>query len=167
MMKQLLELTPITLKDANAFVNKHHRHHKGVTCHRFAVSLIKGKRLVGVAIAGNPVARKLCDGRTIEVVRTCTVGAKNANSMLYGAIWRAARALGYVRMITYTMPEESGSSLRAVGMIEDGMTDGDSWDRPGRHRKAGRYPVGPKIRWVLWASGYPVTDRVKEKAAAA
>jgi len=39
----------------------------------------------------------------------------NANSMLYGAIWKAAKAMGYLRCITYTQADETGSSLRAVG----------------------------------------------------
>lgn len=71
--------------------------------------------------------------------------------MLYGAIWRAARALGYTRMFTYTLPEESGSSLRAIGMREDGITSGRSWDTPSRRREI-TYPCGPKVRWVLEAS---------------
>jgi hypothetical protein len=143
-----LYLAPITLRDANAFVNQNHRHHTGRRSHRFAVSVWRGKKLVGVAIAGNPVSRELCDGLTIEVSRTCTDGTKNANSMLYGAIWRAARALGYRRMLTYTLPEESGASLRAVGMREDGKTEGRPWDRPAR-RRIEKCIVGPKVRWVL------------------
>jgi hypothetical protein len=100
-----LTLSPVSLREANAFIEKHHRHHGGRRAHRFAVG-VRGPRggLRGVAIAGNPIAKALCDGRTIEVSRSCTDGTKNVNSMLYGAIWRAARALGYTRMITYTMP---------------------------------------------------------------
>lgn len=144
-----MKLAPISLRQANAFVEKHHRHHGGRRAYRFAVC-IKGPRggMKGVAIAGNPIAKALCDGLTIEVSRTCTDGTKNANSMLYGAIWRAARALGYTRMVTYTMPEESGSSLRAVGMVPDGMTEGRPWSRTKRPRTV-NYPVGPKVRWML------------------
>jgi hypothetical protein len=146
-----LSLAPISLAGANAFIRRHHRHHGGRCAHRFAVSICGPRGGVrGVAIAGNPVAKALCDGRTIEVSRTCTDGTKNANSMLYGAIWRAARALGYTRMITYTMPEESGSSLRAIGMREDGITEGRPWNRPKRPRQVD-YPVGPKVRWVVEA----------------
>jgi hypothetical protein len=70
--------------------------------------------------------------------------------MLYAAVWRAARAIGYRRMLTYTLPEESGASLRAIGMRQDGMTEGRPWDRPKRPRSA-RYPVGPKVRWIVEA----------------
>lgn len=73
--------------------------------------------LVGVAIAGRPVARALDDGLTLEVARTCTDGTRNANSMLYGAIWQAARAMGYTRCVTYTQHDESGASLRAAGWV--------------------------------------------------
>lgn len=61
------------------------------------------------------MARAFDDGLTLEVNRTCTDGAKNANSMLYGAVWRAAKAMGYKRCITYTQADESGVSLRAAG----------------------------------------------------
>lgn len=147
-----LSLSPVSLREANAFIEKHHRHHGGRRAHRFAVG-VRGPRgaLRGVAIAGNPISKALCDGRTIEVSRTCTDGSKNANSMLYGAVWRAARALGYTRMVTYTMLSESGSSLRAIGMRQDGLTEGRPWNRPKRPR-AVTYPVGPKMRWVLEAS---------------
>ncbi len=120
-----------------------------------------GGALAGVAICGNPVSKALCDGTTLEVSRTCTDGTPNANSMLYGACWRAARALGYTRMFTYTTPEESGASLRAAGWRQDGMTEGRPWDRPLRPRKA-KYPVGPKIRWVI-----ETAERAGRRAAAA
>lgn len=149
-----MKLVPITLRQANGFIREHHRHHGGRRGYRFAVGLHSGGALVGVALASNPIAKALCDGVTIEVSRTCTDGTKNANSMLYGAIWRAARALGYERMITYTTPEESGSSLRAIGMRPDGMTEGRPWDRPGRPRPQAKYPVGPKVRWVIETPEY-------------
>lgn len=38
--------------------------------------------------------------------------------MLYGAIWRAAKAMGYLVCITYTQADECGASLRAVGWIK-------------------------------------------------
>lgn len=74
-----------------------------------------GAVLVGVATAGRPVARHFDNGITLEINRTCTDGSRNANSMLYGAVWRAARAMGYCRCITYTQADESGASLRAAG----------------------------------------------------
>ena len=110
-----LDLQPITLREANAFVAQHHRHHppaRGCVC---AVAVNDGTAVRGVAIVGRPKARMLQDGFTAEVVRVATDGAHNACSMLYGACWRACRALGYRRLVTYTLPEEGGGSLRAAG----------------------------------------------------
>lgn len=112
-----LQIVPITLRVANDFVALHHRHNKRTAGHKFSVGLQCDGCLVGVAIAGRPVARALDDGLTLEVNRTCTDGTRNANSMLYGAVWRAARAMGYLRCVTYTQHRESGASLRAAGWI--------------------------------------------------
>lgn len=110
-----MRIVPVTLRQSCAFVEQHHRHNKPPRGHKFSVGLEQEGRLVGVAIAGRPVARALDDGLTLEVNRTCTLGEPNANSMLYGACWRAAKAMGYKRMITYTQADESGVSLRAAG----------------------------------------------------
>lgn len=112
-----LTIRPITLRAACAFVAAHHRHNKPPRGHKFSVAVHTVHALVGVAIAGRPVARALDDGLTLEVARTCTDGTRNANSMLYGAIWQAARAMGYTRCVTYTQHDESGASLRAAGWV--------------------------------------------------
>jgi hypothetical protein len=114
-------------------------------------------RLVGVVIAGHPVARKADDGRTIELVRLTTEGDRNACSRLYSAACRAAFAMGYLRVITYTLEDEPGSSLRAAGFSEDALLGerGEDWtNRPGRAAELPRLfdppkmPTGPKRRWV-------------------
>jgi hypothetical protein len=116
----MLELIPVTFRQANAFVAELHRHHKPVRGWVFGVGVVdETGSLRGVAMAGRPVARALQDGRTLEVNRTCTDGCENANSMLYGAIWRAARALGYQRAFTYTEEGETGASLKAAGWVLD------------------------------------------------
>ncbi len=104
--------------EARRFVADHHRHNEPPTPQQvtLVVGLFDGDALVGVATAGQPIARLLADGVTLEINRTCVEGiVKNANSMLYGAICRAAKALGYRRVVTYTLQDESGSSLRAAG----------------------------------------------------
>ena len=92
----MIELCPLTLKEANAYVEQHHRHHGPVVGHKFSIGLSDGEKIVGVAIVGRPVARHLDDGWTLEVNRLCTDGTRNACSMLYSAAWRAARAMGYM-----------------------------------------------------------------------
>ncbi|GAA5070687.1 XF1762 family protein [Streptomyces similanensis] len=111
-----LHLVPVRQKDAKAFVAEWHRHHKPPAGAVFTVGAAdQGGVLRAVAIVGRPVARHYDDGQTLEVTRTATDGVRNANSLLYGAAWRAAKALGYARLITYTQEGESGVSLRAAG----------------------------------------------------
>lgn len=115
-----LRLWPITLRDAAQFVTLHHRHNDPAQGWKFGVGVRNGAgELVGVATCGRPVAREFDDGLTLEINRTCTDGARNANSMLYGACWRAARALGYTSAITYTQADEDGASLRAAGFVRE------------------------------------------------
>ena len=110
-----LRLVPVTFNDACRFIGIWHRHNKPPTGHKFSLGVADGDKLVGVATVGRPIARAYNDGLTLEVNRTCTSGYPNANSMLYGAAWRAAKALGYRRVVTYTQADESGASLRAAG----------------------------------------------------
>lgn len=113
-----MRLKPITFREACSFVAKHHRHNKPPRGHKFSVGLVEGETLVGVAMAGRPVARAFDNGFTLEVNRTCVDGMPNANSMLYGAVWRAAKAMGYERCVTYTQASETGASLRAAGWVK-------------------------------------------------
>ncbi len=85
-------------------------------------------------MVGRPVARHSDNGFTLEVNRVCTDGAHNACSMLYGASWRAAKALGYRRLITYTLPSEGGASLRAAGWKLIGERGGGNWNVRSRPR---------------------------------
>ena len=115
---RVMEIRPIDKTRARQFINDHHRHNEAPTVPQvsFAVGLYGGEDLVGVATAGRPVARALCDGFTLEINRSCLEGeVDNGNSRLYGALCRAAKAIGYHRVITYTLHSESGASLRAAG----------------------------------------------------
>jgi len=139
----MMEIVPTTLKVAKEFVATHHRHNKSPTGHKFSIGLEKDGELIGVATAGRPIARHLDDGRTLEVNRTCTLGHKNANSMLYGAIWRCAKAMGYKTCITYTQIDETGSSLRAVGWIKvKELPARKSWAESSKTSKVKRDKVG-------------------------
>ena len=141
-----LALHPVTLREARAYVGRVHRHHPPPQGGLFAIGASAGGEIVGVAIVGKPVARMLNDGWTAEVVRLATDGSRNACSLLYGACWRAARALGYRRLVTYTLPEEGGASLRAAGWRLVGEAGGGSWSRPGRPR-VDLHPTQSKLRW--------------------
>lgn len=111
-----LHLVPVRSREAKDFVRTWHRHHPAPAGQIFAVGAADEEgTLRAVAIVGRPVARQLDDGMTLEVTRTASDGSRNANSLLYGASWRAAKALGYRRLITYTQEGESGASLRGAG----------------------------------------------------
>lgn len=163
-----LRLVPVTLRQARAFVAAHHRHHKPPAGWRFGVGITDGDGvLVGVAMAGRPVARHLDDGVTVEVNRTCTDGTRNANSALYGAIWRAARSLGYVRAYTYTLAVETGASLKAAGWTVDAeLPARGTWHHHSRTRREGRDPhVHAGVDRLRWHIGAPRTGRGAERVA--
>lgn len=133
-----LVLVPITKAEACEFVANFHRHNKPPLGHIFSLAASDGSRMVGVAICGRPVARLLQDGRTLEVLRCCVVddAPKGTPSFLYARAWRATRALGWDRLITYTLQAESGASLRGAGWklvgTIPGRTDAGWTNRPGR-----------------------------------
>lgn len=129
-----LEAQPIGLKEASAFISRLHRHHVPPRGWKFGIGANDGEKLVGVVTVGRPVARHNDDGWTAEVNRLCTDGTKNAPSFLYAAAWRACRAMGYRRLITYILKEEPGTTLRAAGWKCLGEIKGKSWDSPGRPR---------------------------------
>lgn len=149
----MLELVPITLDEAKRFVCEHHRHNPKVTGWKVGVGLANGE-LRGVAILSRPISIEVQkrEPRTAEIIRTCTLGDKNANSRLYGAMCRAAAALGYTACITYTRPDESGASLRAAGFTADegefGSRLGQVWHGDNRlFEDESLDTSGPKIRW--------------------
>lgn len=139
----MLTVKHIELKDANAYVLAHHRHHKAVRGHRFSLACYEGEQLCGVAIVGRPRSRRIDQQMTVEVLRLCTDGTKNACSKLYGACRRAAVALGYGRLITYILEQEQGTSLLASGFTYCYTNKGGSWNQPSRPR-TDKAPVCPK-----------------------
>jgi hypothetical protein len=142
-----LALQPITWAEACAFIRQYHRHHPPSQGWKYGIAVNDGEKVVGVVTIGRPVARHLDNGWTLEVTRCCVAeGNKNAASMLYGAAWRAAKALGYKRMITYTLVEEPGTSLKAAGWKDLYVNDGGSWHVPSRPR-VDTAPTGQKRLW--------------------
>lgn len=110
-----IDIRPVTFRQASAFVSARHRHNKPPRGHKFSISAWDDCQMVGVAMVGRPIAREFDNGMTAEIIRTCTDGTRNANSMLYGAAVRACKAMGYRRVVTYSQADESGASLRAAG----------------------------------------------------
>ncbi len=137
----------MNLTDACYWVNQHHRHHPAPQGGLFSVGLARDEEVVGVAIIGRPVDRWNDDDWTAEVTRVAVIeGVKNGCSMLYGACWRACRALGYKRLITYTLDMEPGTSLLAAGWKVVGEVKGRSWNVPSRPR-IDKHPLQDKLKW--------------------
>lgn len=143
-------LVPLPLAEANAFVAEHHRHHPPVVGHRFSLGAATTEGIVAVVIVGRPVARGNDDGWTVEITRLCIAAhlarSANAASWLLGRVRRAAAALGYTRIVTYTLASESGVSLRAAGYRVLHTVAGRSWDTPSRPR-VDKTPLQDKIAW--------------------
>lgn len=141
-----LVIRPISIRDANAFVKDYHRHSIPTVGGKFAIACYYAGVLVGVAICGRPVSRKLDDGETLEIYRNCTNGTRNACSKLYGACVRVALAMGYTKIVTYTLEDENGASLKASNFICSGRAGGKEWNG---QRKREYYISPPKLknRW--------------------
>lgn len=131
-----LHLVPIRLHEAAAFAQDWHRHHAPPPGQIFAMGAADEEGVLRViAIVGRPVARHLDGGVTLEVTRTCSDGAQDATSLLYGAARRAGKALGCTRLITYTQDGESGARLcGANGQVAAHRPPRRGWHTPSRPR---------------------------------
>lgn len=140
-------IKPISLREANAFVTDHHRHHKAVAGCKFCISLVDDNdQVTGVAICGRPVSRHYDNGTTLEINRLCTNGQKNACSKLYGACVRIAKEMGYKKVITYILESENGASLKASNFVCEGVAGGKMWT--GKRMRDNGVPQELKTRWV-------------------
>lgn len=144
----------VELAEANAWVDEVHRHHGPATGHRFSVGAQRNGQMVGVAICGRPVAKGICQKHVLEVLRCATDGTRNACSHLYGKALRIATELGFRAVITYTLAEEDGASLRAMGWWPELLNErSPDWSAKGRPRKRKKgTDLGQKVRW-LWLTG--------------
>jgi hypothetical protein len=143
-----MKIVPITLKKANEIVTQWHRHHKPSVGHKFSIALVEDEDYIGIAICGRPVARGSDDGLTLEVARLCTDGTPNACSKLYGACARVVKEMGYVKIQTYILQSEPGTSLKASGWIMEAVTAGGQWKRTDGIINRTDQPTEPKQRWV-------------------
>jgi hypothetical protein len=148
-----MNVAPISIREANAWVALNHRHNAPVGSALWAIAAEHGGTTIGVAIVGRPVARALCDGRTAEVRRVCVTdeAPKGACSFLYGAARRIASAMGYRRILTYTLESESGASLRGAGWEPHKASRPHQWQRsePGKERAPQDVCGQQKIRWEV------------------
>lgn len=143
-----MEIRPITLKQASAFINQYHRHHGATVGCKFCIGLFDGERMVGCAVCGRPVSRCLDDGLTCEINRVCTTGERNACSMLYGACCRIAKDMGYRKIVTYILQSENGASLKASNFVCEGIAGGKEWSGKRHQGREQTSPHEMKTRWA-------------------
>lgn len=154
-----LEIVPMSLREANDFVASYHRHNGRTSRNggRFAIGAAMEDQLVGVAIVGNPLSASFMGQRIAEVLRLCTLDAapKGCCSALYAACWRAWRAMGGLKLITYTLQTESGASLRGAGWKVVGETGANGVREGGWNKGTARrwQPIygQQKFRWEVAA----------------
>ena len=146
-----MDIAPITLKEANRFVDMFHRHNKHCRGCKFCLALYEDKELVGVAICGRPIARNLDNGLTLEILRVCVkdTAPKGANSKLYARCRKIGQSMGYKKVITYTLKSESQCSLRAVSARKEAEVKPGTWNRKNRKRISQPVYKQEKIRWEL------------------
>jgi hypothetical protein len=144
----MIDLQPLDYPSACAFITAHHRHHLPPQGWKFGIAVAADERIVGVVTVGRPVARQLQDGWTLEVTRCCTDGTPHVASKLYAAAWRATRALGYRRLVTYTLASEAGTSLKAAGwrVLYETTNRPNGWNVRGRPRVV-KAPTSAKTLW--------------------
>ena len=142
-----MSIVPIFQDEAFEFIKRYHRHHKKPVGSIFQIAVEQDGKIVGVAVVGRPNSRLTQQndgGFTVEVTRLCTDGTKNACSALYAACWRAAKALGYRKLITYILNTEPGTSVIAAGGRLVGERGGGSWSVPSRPR-VDKHPTQKKL----------------------
>jgi hypothetical protein len=144
-----LVVRPVTLKQANTFVGVEHRHHDGVTGHRWSLGAYRDNTIVGVAVVGRPTGKTADQYVVAEITRLCTDGSPHVCSFLIGRVRRAAQAMGYVRGLTYTLATEPGTSLCAAGCQLLDVVKGRSWDRDTRAR-TDSHPTVDKNKWLVF-----------------
>ena len=143
-----LYLVPLSQRAAREACANWHRHNKPPRGDLFRVGAAVDGVLVAVGMAGRPVARHLDDGTTVEVTRVASSGYENATSFLYAALRRAAFALGYTRVVTYTQQSESGSSLRAAGYrVVATRQARKGWSSMARQRDDAAYQSTERTLW--------------------
>lgn len=162
-----LRVVPAELAEANALVSQWHRHHQPSVGHRFSLGVVdENGDWHGAYIVGRPVARLAGSPREVlEVVRLVTDGTPNACSMLYAAAARAGKALGFVRIQTYILEEEPGTSLKASGWTYEGPAGGGQWKHTDGKPRRTNQPTSMKGRWAKWLNEPHLVMSIKDDLA--
>jgi hypothetical protein len=148
-------LRPLGRDEANACIRRWHRHNAPVKGLKFSIGAELDGDLVGVIVVGRPSARALDDGVTFEVTRLALPASspRNAASKLLGAAWRAARAMGVTRMVSYTRADERGTCYRAAGWTPVARVRARAWStasRPTPWLPGLEFPAAEPLERIRW-----------------
>ncbi len=165
-----LEVRPVSFRDAAAFVAAHHSHCGPPLMHRFSLGVWNGKRLMGVAMVGNPVARALMGRNLVEATRVCVrrdterMLRDGCCSKLYAAAAHSAERAGHGKIITYLRADEEGTSIRAAGWVKEAVVPGRGWHSARRQRSNGNNAFVAKVRWSRTLRPKPKAPAVPPRA---
>ncbi|MGW4958207.1 XF1762 family protein [Nonomuraea sp. NPDC004186] len=154
-----LIIVPVALRTARAFIAWSHRYLLPPRSAKFVLGVnTEDGTPVGVVTAGRPTAHVFNDGFTIEITRLATDGTPNACSALLAAAWRAAKAMGYRRLIIYTRAGEPGTSLQAAGLRRVAPSACRGWNTLGRPLAS---PGADDIVRIMWEISAGTRGRAK------
>lgn len=140
---------PLEQAEANEVVDRLHSHHGASRGSMWSVGIVDRQGTIHcVAQVGVVRARMLMAPTTAEVVRVASDGTKNVASMALARCTAALFALGYTRVVSYTILGESGHSYRVAGWWPTSLSAGGQWSRPSRRRAAAQQAL-PKVRWEI------------------
>ena len=152
-MSDRARIVPLFLREANDFVEKHHRHSARTSNDggKFAIGLEHDGQLVGAAIVGRPIAQLLQVKGAAELLRLCVSpdAPKGAPSKLYSRAKRIWQLMGGTTLHTYTLTKESRASMKGAGLKEPtAEVKPQQWDRRKRPRRHKPIHEEPKVRWT-------------------
>lgn len=147
-----LTVRPIVRDKARAWLRQHRHLPPPRNAWLLGASVYDGDRLCAVATVERP-ARMAQDGVTACVSRLCTDRTEHAASKALAAVTRACLALGYRRVLSYTLLGEAGTCYLAAGWVITGLVEASQ----GWHSRAGRTVTqgGPKVRWETGPDAKP------------
>ena len=88
-----MQIVPLTVENALVFLASHDRHYRSDAKPIFAIGISTEEKLCGAVIVG------AAEGAELQLSHIYSAGESLGYTLLYGAAWRAAKALGYERMI--------------------------------------------------------------------
>lgn len=166
---------PMSQAEANRWVARTHSHLPPSRGSMFSVGVAGQDGVHCVAQVGVVRARMLMrSGRVAEVVRVASDRTANAASMALGAVVRACLALGFTRVVSYTMLGETGHSYRVSGWRPVSVSGGGEWSRKSRARPKAvqsqrkvRWEIGPGARLAEPSREREIYDMIASAVGAA